>query len=213
MSIATASPNDEARPTGHGETNQNPSGIGFLALLREDKRNHYNSFWEQGFWALAVHRFGNWRMGIKPKLLRLPFSVLYKALNKWVEWTCGISLPYTVKVGRNVRLWHHGGMILHAARIGNGVHIRKNTTIGVARTNHNFELPVIGDGVDIGVGAVIIGSITVGEGAVIGANAVVNKDVPPRTLAAGVPAKVIKHLEAAVDVATAATGEECDGRS
>lgn len=182
------------KPQDHGTTNQNPEGISFWALIREDRANHYNSWFEQGFWAIAVHRFGNWRMGIKPKLLRLPFSVLYKFLNKWVEWTCGISLPYTMPVGRNVRLWHHGGMILHGERIGNNVHIRQNTTIGVARTDHNFELPVIEDNVDIGVGAVIIGPITVGKGAVIGANAVVNKNVEPYTVVGGVPARLIKRL-------------------
>ena len=101
-----------------GKTNQNPTGIGFIALLREDLANHYGSIWEQGFWAIAVHRFGNWRMGIRPKLLRFPFSLLHRVLNKCVEWSCGISLPYTVKLGRRVRIWHHGGMILHARSIG-----------------------------------------------------------------------------------------------
>ncbi len=197
-----ASGSDAARPKGCGATNQNPDNLSLLALLREDKANHYNSIWEQGFWALAVHRFGNWRMGIKPKAVRLPFSVAYKFLNKWVEWTCGISLPYTMPVGRRVRLWHHGGMILHAARIGNDVQIRQNTTIGVARTDHNFELPVIEDHVDIGAGAVIIGSITVGRGAVIGANAVVNKDVPAYSVAVGVPARVIKQLTPPSEAAT-----------
>lgn len=182
------------RPSGHGEVNLNPEGMGLWALWREDRANHYGSVWEQGFWALAVHRFGNWRMGIRPKLLRAPFSLLYKVLNKVVEWTCGISLPYTMAVGRNVRIWHHGGMIIHAARIGDRVQLRQNTTIGVARTDHNYELPVIEDGVDIGAGAVIIGPIRVGRGAVIGANAVVNRDVPPYTVVAGVPARVIRQL-------------------
>lgn len=178
-----------------GGVNQNPEGMGLIALWREDLRTHDGKLFEQGFWALAVHRYGNWRMSIRPKLLRLPFSLVYKVLNKHVEWMCGIGLPDTVKVGRRVRLWHHGGMILHAASIGDDAQIRQNTTFGVVRTDHHFEMPVIGAKADIGCGACVLGGVTVGEGAVIGANAVVLNDVPPYGVAVGVPAKVIKTLD------------------
>ena len=80
-----------------GDRNLNPSGIGFLALVREDLRTHDNHLCEQGFWAIAVHRFGNWRMGL-PKPFRAPLTLVYRILYRWVEWTCGISLPYTVRL-------------------------------------------------------------------------------------------------------------------
>ena len=179
----------------HGDVNQNPTGIGFWALLREDRRTHDGKWLEQGFWAVAVHRFGNWRMGVRPRALRLPLSILYKFLNKWVEWTCGITLPYTVKLGRRVRIWHHGGMVLHAKSIGDDVHIRQNTTFGIARKDRLYELPTIEDRVDIGCGAVILGNINVGHDSVIGANAVVLADVPPHSVAVGVPSRVIKRAE------------------
>ena len=182
-------------PPARGETNQNPPGLGLLALLREDRRTHDGNWLEQGFWAVAVHRFGNWRMSVRPRVLRLPFSLLYKFLEKWVEWTCGITLPYTVKLGRRVRIWHHGGMVLHAGSIGDDVHIRQNTTFGIARRDRLHELPTIEDRVDIGCGAVLLGNITIGHDSVIGANAVVLKDVPPLSVAAGVPAKVVKTIE------------------
>jgi len=191
LAAAVAAPPAHAR----GGVSQNPPGIGFLALLAEDRRTHDGKWLEQGFWAIAVHRFGNWRMGVRPRLLRLPFSVLYKFLNKWVEWTCGITLPYTVKLGRRVRIWHHGGMILHARSIGDDVHVRQNTTFGVARRDRLDELPTIEDRVDIGCGAVIVGAVTVGHDSLIGANAVVLDDVPPHSVAAGVPAKVVKMLD------------------
>jgi len=178
-----------------GKTNQNPAGMGLWALWKEDLATHEGDLFAQGFWALAVHRFGNARMNIRPKLLRAPFSLLYKVLYKLVEWTCGISLNYPVKVGRRVRIWHHGGMILGARSIGDDVHIRQNTTFGVARRDRLYELPIIEDRVDIGCGAVVLGSVTVGHDSVIGANAVVLKDVPPHTMAAGVPAKVVKTLQ------------------
>jgi serine O-acetyltransferase len=134
-------------------------------------------------------------MGVRTKLLRAPLTLLYRLLFKVVEWTCGITLPYTVKLGRRVRIWHHGGMILHAARIGDDVHIRQNTTFGVARRDRLHELPTVEDRVDIGCGAVLLGNITVGHDSVIGANAVVLKDVPPFSVAAGVPARVVKTLQ------------------
>ena len=177
-----------------GEVNQNPPGLGFWSLLREDLGTCGGAVLEQGFWAVAVHRFGNWRMGIRSRWLRLPFTAAYKILYRVVMWTCGISLPYTVKVGRRVRIWHFGGMVLHAKSIGDDVHIRQNTTFGIARRDKEFELPTIGDRVDIGAGAVILGDITIGHDSVIGANAVVLKDVPPHSVAVGVPARVVKTL-------------------
>lgn len=174
-----------------GEFNQNPPGMSLWALIREDLQTHEGDWLSQGFWALAVHRFGNWRMDIRNRFLRLPFTILYKVLFKVVEWTCGISLRYTTKVGRRVHIWHHGGMILGAREIGNDVHIRQNTTFGVARRGDPRWLkPVIGDRVDIGAGAVVVGGITVGHDAVIGANSVVSKDVPPNHIAIGVPAVI-----------------------
>jgi serine O-acetyltransferase len=199
MSVHPANPTLAATPDApatpafmRGDVNQNPPGMGLWALLREDRRTHGGKWLEQGFWAVAVHRFGNWRMGVRPRVLRLPFTILYKFLNKWVEWTCGISLPYTVKLGRRVRIWHHGGMILHARSIGDDVHLRQNTTFGIARKDQEFQLPTIEDRCDIGCGAVILGAVTVGHDSVVGANAVVLNDVPPNSVAVGVPARVVK---------------------
>ena len=199
MTVQDAHPADVAvapvKPESmRGRTNQNPPGLGLWALLREDRLTHDGSWLEQGFWAVAVHRFGNWRMGVRPRVARLPLSLIYKVMEKWVQWTCGITLPYTVKLGRRVRIWHHGGMVLHARSIGDDVHIRQNTTFGVARRDRLYALPTIGDRVDIGCGAVLLGDISVGNDSVIGANAVVLKDVPPLSVAAGVPAKVVKTL-------------------
>jgi serine O-acetyltransferase len=188
----STAPATDLRPLSQGDRNDNPPGIGFLALLREDLRTHDRNLFEQGFWAVAVHRFGNWRMGL-PKPLRAPMTVLFRALSKWVEWTCGISLPYTVRLGRRVRIWHHGGIILHARSIGDDVSIRQNTTFGLVHPDRPLEIPTIEDRVDIGCGACVLGNVTIGHDSRIGANAVVLSDVPPGSTAVGVPARVIKH--------------------
>jgi serine O-acetyltransferase len=153
-------------------------------------------------------------MDVNPRFLRMPLSVIYRMFYKFVEWTCGISLNYPVRVGRRVRIWHHGGMILGARSIGDDVHIRQNTTFGVARRgDHRSQKPIIGDRVDIGCGAVILGAITIGHDSQIGANAVVLKDVPPYSVCVGVPAKVIKTIRPPVAAARSAPVAEAAASS
>ena len=177
-----------------GTTNQNPFGMTLWDLWKEDFRTHDRELFSQGFWAIALHRFGNWRMGIRNRFLRIPFSIVYKILYKFVEWTCGISLNYPVRVGRRVRIWHHGGMTLEALEIGDDVHIRQNTTFGLRQHGDPRWLkPIIGQGCQIGAGAVIVGPIIIGEGSTIGANVVLAQDVPPRSIVT-VPKPVIRPL-------------------
>lgn len=196
---ATLSTRRAPTPLSVGDRNANPPDIGIWALLREDLRTHDGNCFEQGFWAVAVHRFGNWRMGWRWKIVRAPLTLLYRVLYRCVEWTCGITLPYTTQLGRRVRIWHHSGMVLHARSIGDDVHIRHNTTFGVARRDENHAIPVIEDGVDIGCGVCILGDVVIGRGSVIGANSVVLTDVPPGCVAVGAPARVVKRLAEAAD--------------
>lgn len=175
-----------------GTVNCNPKGIRFWALIAEDFRTHENDAFSQGFWALFWHRFGNWRLKIRSKFLRLPFTALYFVMYKLCQWFGGIMLPYTVRVGRRVKLEHFGGMILVAQSIGDDAIIRQNTTFGIASLDTLQGRPVIGNRVEIGAGAVIIGAIHVRDDAIIGANAVVTKDVPAGAVVGGVPARLIR---------------------
>jgi len=180
--------------TMRGDRNQNPDGLGLLALLREDLHTHQSLF-AQGFWALLANRLGNWRMGL-PRLLRPPFSLLYACVYRVCHWTTRIELPYIVRVGRRVRIWHHGGCVLGARSIGNDVQIRHNVTFGLA--NHGdpiHMLPILEDRVIVGAGAAVLGPIRIGHDSVIGANAVVTQDVPPHSLVAGIPGRVIRQLD------------------
>jgi serine O-acetyltransferase len=179
-------------PLSRGDKDGNPPGIGFLALLREDLRNHGGTVFEQGFWAVAVHRFGNWRMGF-PRVVRAPLTFLYRIMFLFVECAAGISLPYTIQLGRRVRIWHHSGIILHARSIGDDVHIRQNTTMGIVSVDRPLDIPTIGNRVDIGCGACILGGITIGDDCKIGANAVVIADIPPGSTAVGIPARVVRR--------------------
>jgi serine O-acetyltransferase len=159
--------------------------------VREDFRTNGARWTSPGFRALAVHRFGNWRMTVRPKALRAPFSVLYRMLYRRMCNYYGIELPYSVRVGRRTIIEHQGGLVVNGAvTIGDDCVLRHNTTIGV-RNVRDLRAPTIGDRVDIGAGAVIIGDVTIGDDATIGANAVVTSDVPAGATAVGVPARVI----------------------
>jgi FkbH-like protein len=184
-----------------GRKNENPPELTFWELLKEDFVTHERRLLEQGFWAVANNRFGNWRMGIKNPVLRAPCTVAYDALEKGIEIFGGITLPYTTKLGRRVRFWHHGGMIIGARAIGSDVHIRQNTTIGVAQTWRDDDLPIIEDGADIGCGVSILGPVVVGRGAKLGANAVVLQDIPDGATAMGNPAQVLFMARGSLDAA------------
>jgi serine O-acetyltransferase len=169
--------------------NQNPPEIGFWALVAEDFRTHDRDLFDQGFWAVFVHRFGNWRMS-QPKIVRAPATLIYRILFKLVEILAGISLWYPVRLGRRVRIWHHSGIVISARAIGDDTHIRQNVTIGVRGADSIGALPIIGARVDIGAGAALLGPILVGDGARIGANAVLASDAPAGSSVSVNPARV-----------------------
>lgn len=196
-----------------GDKNQNPSDISFWQLVAEDFKTHDKKVLEPGFWALFVHRFGNQRMDVKPRVARVPLSIAYKAFRLAVLWGWGIQLEYTMKVGRRVRIWHHGGMIYGAYVIGDDVHLRHNTTFGSARLDNRYAKPTIGDRVDVGTGAVVLGDVVIGHDSIVGANAVVTRDVPPYSVVGGVPARVIKTLQPATVSGTIGTDPSRNGHA
>ena len=158
--------------------------------IRADLRAHGGDWGAQGFWALLVYRFGRWRYGVRPALLRKLLSLVYKVLYKLVQIVTGIELPCEVPVGRNFVIEHSGGIVVSGfARFGNNCRIRNGVTIGLARVEEPCA-PQFGDDVDVGAGAKVLGNIRIGNRVSIGANAVVITDVPDDCIAVGVPAVI-----------------------
>ena len=173
------------------ENNDNNS-LGLFAQIKEDWIAHGQDWTKPGFRAVAVHRFGVWRMSIEPKILRAPLSILYRMLFRKVRNTYGIELPYSTKLGRRVIIEHQSCIVIHGdAVIGDDCIIRQGVTIGNRYLDRPLEAPKLGNKVNIGAGAKLFGKIEIGDGVNVGANAVVLKDVPANKTVVGIPAKII----------------------
>tara|TARA_B100001250_G_scaffold389070_1_gene387836 strand:- start:485 stop:1030 length:546 start_codon:yes stop_codon:yes gene_type:complete len=127
------------------------------------------------------------------KMHKLGIPILPTILNKVLIrllFNCQIGLG--TEFGKNVNLGYGGlGIVIHNnSIIGDNVNIGSNVTIG--GTNKQPKVPIIGASSIISTGAKIIGPVNIGRECVIGANAVVIKDMPDNSLAVGIPAKIIK---------------------
>ena len=185
-----------SRSTSKPDVSNDPSPPSLVAQIVEDWNAHSRDWTRPGFQAVALHRFGNWRMRIASRPLRLPFSVLYRALYLGVRNVYGIELPYTARVGRRVVFEHQGGIVIHGhARIGDDCIVRQGVTLGNRNVKEPLAAPELGARVNVGAGAKVLGGIVVGDDAQIGANSVVLRDVPARALAVGIPARVVLATE------------------
>ena len=166
--------------------------LGLWQQIKEDWIAHGRDWTKPGFRAVAVQRFGVWRMQVEPKLLRVPLSILYRSLYRKIRNTYGIDLPYTVKLGRRVIVEHQGAIVIHGyCTIGDDCIIRQGVTMGNRYLDKPLESPQLGDRVNIGAGAKILGGVSLGDDVNIGANAVVLSDIPAGQTAVGIPAKMI----------------------
>jgi serine O-acetyltransferase len=159
--------------------------------IREDWHTYDRELTRQGLWAMVVYRFGRWRYTIGPRWVRVPFSFVYKILRMVSEILTGIELPSEVTLGHRFRIDHFGGIIISGdAVFGDDCVIRNGVTVGLRHTGQRGA-PILGNRVDIGAGAKILGSIRIGDDVAIGANAVVLTDVPANSIAVGIPARIL----------------------
>lgn len=139
--------------------------------------------------ALTFHRAGR-------ALKRMRIPLLPRMCEGLIFFFFNSVIPLETEIGPESRCGHRGiAVVIHSkARIGARCVIRAQVTIGGARPNEGREggLPVIGDDVSLGTGAKVLGPVTIGDNAVIGANAVVIHDVPAGATVGGVPARVLK---------------------
>lgn len=138
-----------------------------------------------GFHAIVAHRFihGLHRSGI-PLLPRWLANV-----NRFFT---GIEIHPNARIGRGFFIDHGMGVVIgETAEVGNNCTIYQGVTLGGTSLSHGKRHPTLGNNVTVGVGAIVLGAVAVGDNAKIGGGSVVVRDVPANATAVGVPARVV----------------------
>jgi serine O-acetyltransferase len=139
-----------------------------------------------GVHALLVHRPAHWfwRHGLR---------WFARWLSHWARWFTGIEIHPGATIGRRVFIDHGMGVVVgETAEIGDDCTLYHGVTLGGTSWNKGKRHPTLGRGVVIGAGAKVLGPILVGDGAKVGSNAVVVRDVPPGATAVGIPARIVE---------------------
>lgn len=145
-----------------------------------------------GLHAVRFHRLANW-------FWRHKMYLMGRWTSHWGRWFTGIEIHPGATVGKRLFIDHGMGVVVgETAEIGNDVTLYHGVTLGGTSPSENSDAqrnkkrhPTLQDGVIVGSGAQILGPITVGADARVGANAVVTKDVPPGCTAVGIPARLV----------------------
>jgi serine O-acetyltransferase len=168
--------------------------FGLRALIREDWIAHGRDWTRPGFRALVLCRVGKLQRDSPSRVVRRAVRFGYRVAFRYVRNHYGIELPWATIVGRRVVFEHQSGIVIHGdAVIGDDCIVRQGVTIGNRYLDRPLDAPRLGARVNVGAGAQILGDLSIGDDARIGANAVVLSDVPPGATAVGVPAVVVSE--------------------
>lgn len=150
-----------------------------------------------GVHALLMHRLSHW-------LWKANFYWLGRYNSHLARWLTGIEIHPGATIGRRVFIDHGMGVVIgETAVIGDDCTLYHGVTLGGTSWNKGKRHPTLEKGVVIGAGAKVLGPITIGEGAKIGSNAVVVKDVPANATAVGIPARILEEEKSKQREATA----------
>ena len=139
----------------------------------------------KGFHALEAYRVAHWLWTQGRAALALFFQ------NR-ISCEFGVDIHPAARIGRGVMMDHATGIVIgETATIGDNVSIMQSVTLGGTGKEHGDRHPKVGNGVLLSAGAKVLGNIVIGDGAQVCAGSVVLKEVPPHTIVAGVPAKVV----------------------
>jgi serine O-acetyltransferase len=138
-----------------------------------------------GFWALFYHRIAH-------SLHRRGLRLLARIVSQWSRFLTNIEIHPGATIGRRFFIDHGAGVVIgETAIVGDDVLMYHQVTLGGTSLEKTKRHPTVGSNVLLGMGAKVLGNITVGDGARIGANAVVTRDIPPNTSVVGVPGRIL----------------------
>lgn len=141
-----------------------------------------------GLHALYIHKLARWFWAHGLRWLG-------RATSHFGRMVTGIEIHPGATIGKRLFIDHGMGVVIgETAEIGDDVTMYHGVTLGGTSWNKGKRHPTLGNGVVIGAGAKILGPITVGDGAKIGSNAVVVKNVPARATVVGVPGRIVEEL-------------------
>lgn len=142
-----------------------------------------------GLWAVGYHRVAHF-------LYQKNFKLVARMLSMSARRMTGIEIHPGATIGRRLFIDHGMGVVIgETAIVGDDVIIFHGVTLGGRGDEKGKRHPTVQDGVLLSAHAQIIGNVTIGKSAKIGANAVVLKDIPEGVTAVGIPAKVVKSKE------------------
>lgn len=144
--------------------------------------------------AVFTYRFGHWVSQKKSRLLRLCLYLFYFYSCVFVRLLTGIQIPKFCKIGPGLRIHHFGLLILNGGvTMGSNCTLRPGVVIG--NLHSSDDIPVLGDNVEVGVGAKILGRIRIGNNCRIGANTFVNFDVPDGSTVVGEKGHIVQRSD------------------
>jgi serine O-acetyltransferase len=134
---------------------------------------------ELGFWIGATYRYGHWCWSL-PFFLKQPLGLIYRIINRIWRILFHVNISVTAEIGPGLCLVHPNSIMVPTTTIGENCLIFHEVTIGTNLTRGG--MPKIGNNVDIYVGARVLGGITIGDNAKIGANCVVTSNVASNSM-------------------------------
>lgn len=140
-----------------------------------------------GFHAILFYRMSHWLWGKGFKLLGRFVSHIGRMLT-------GIEIHPGAKIGKRFFIDHGMGVVIgETAEVGDDVTLYHGVTLGGTTWQKGKRHPTLGNGVVVGAGAKILGPITIGDGALVGSNAVVVRDAAPGATIVGIPGRAVDH--------------------
>lgn len=147
---------------------------------------------EQSIWSIWLYRLGRRLYARRDSPLGWIAVKLYWLPYRLIETATGITLPVAADIGPGLRIWHFGNIIVHPETvIGCNCTLRQGVTIG--NRHADGPVPQIGDNVEFGAYAQVLGGVKIGNNCKIGAMSVVLNDVPDGATAVGIPARIIEN--------------------
>jgi serine O-acetyltransferase len=149
----------------------------------------------QGLWATTAYRLNHY---VRHRGRSRPLKVLPYAFHRAIMALTGIHIDAGAHIGPGLAFAHGGHIVIGPVRVGRNCDIYQGVTLGASMSlderNPRPGTPTLGDRVWVGPGAVIAGDVTVGDDAAVSAISLVVRDVPPRGVVVGVPARLVSRL-------------------